>query len=929
MADGSDASSVSAAHPDNANNSQVTYLKDYQAPAYLIDRTDLVFDLQADKTLVHSRLSLRKNPSALQQGNLLELDGDKLLLTAIAVDGQALDASAYEVLANGLRLMNMPDVFTLEISTEIEPEKNLSLEGLYLSDGMYCTQCEAEGFRRITYYLDRPDVMSVFTTTIMADASQYPILLSNGNLQDSGQTEDGRHWAKWLDPFKKPAYLFALVAGNLQCVEDTFITQSSRSIALKIYVEAKDLDKCDHAMQSLKNAMRWDEESYGREYDLDLYMIVAVDFFNMGAMENKGLNIFNTSCVLANPRTQTDLAFQRVEAVVAHEYFHNWSGNRVTCRDWFQLSLKEGFTVFRDACFSADMNSPTVKRIEDVNLLRSAQFAEDGGPMSHPVRPESYIEISNFYTLTIYEKGAEVIRMMVQLLGEKAFRAGSDLYFERHDGQAVTCEDFVQAMEQASGVDLSQFRLWYSQSGTPVLMVEEVWDADAGVYTLTIEQSCPPTPGQDNKQPFIIPVRVGLVTQAGMQTIQSDSSAILTPANYDANKPQECLLALSLPKQSWRFNGLSEKPVPSLLRGFSAPVKLHFNYSRDDLLKLLAADDDGFVRWDAAQRYAIDLIAGHVTGALLIDSHEGAKAVKAFGNALGELLQAGFDQSDEQATAVWRSDHDAALTAEILRLPGYQTLLEHFQCVNISAIQSALEALRKMLATQLKVLVRSSYTRLNDQLVQRGEYQPKAEDIALRSLKNTCLAYLMAVDDPSHIELAHAQYRAANNMTDQSSALTALVNCQYDGASKVADQCLDDFYQQWSQESLVVNQWFTIQACSENPGALQRVKKLMSHPAYDDTNPNKVRALIGAFCMRNLPQFHADFGKAYGLLVDEIVRLNSVNPQLASRLLAPLTQWRRYSSPQRELMFEALTRIADTDNLSADVFEVVSKSRAD
>lgn len=915
MADGASALPASA---DNTGISDVTYLKDYQPPVYLIDATGLVFDLLADKTLVHSTLTMRKNPAGDRSLNTLTLDGDQLELLSIKVDGVVLEASAYQLFDGGLTLENLPDQFVLEITTAIDPAKNLSLEGLYLSDGMYCTQCEAEGFRRISYYQDRPDVMSVFSAKIIADAVNYPILLSNGNLMDSGKLDDGRHWVQWADPFKKPAYLFALVAGNLQCVESGFTTASGREIALQIFVETKDLDKCDHAMQSLKNAMRWDEEVYGREYDLDLYMIVAVDFFNMGAMENKGLNIFNTSCVLASPLTQTDMAFQRVEGVVAHEYFHNWSGNRVTCRDWFQLSLKEGFTVFRDACFSADMNSPTVKRIEDVSLLRSAQFAEDGGPMAHPIRPESYIEISNFYTLTIYEKGAEVIRMMQQLLGEQAFRAGSDLYFERHDGQAVTCEDFVAAMEQASGVDLTQFRYWYSQSGTPVLDVNEHWDSAAGKYTLTIKQSCPATPGQPTKAPFVIPINTALVSPSGLQTAHIENSPSIS-----ANGDGDYKLLLTQPEQSWNFSGLDSKPVPSLLRGFSAPVKLNFNYQSADLLQLLASDSDGFVRWDASQRYAMQMIKAHVNGEQLIDSDAGQAAVLALGNALVALLDQGF------SAGRWDHQYDAAFLAEVLQLPAYQYVLEQYEHIDITAIQTAIETLKTALAKQLKRSLYATYNNLAAQLDSLGDYSPVANDIALRSLKNTCLAYLMQIDEPAVIELALKQFQSANNMTDQSSALSALVNCPQENASAHADSSLESFYQQWSHESLVVNQWFTIQAASEKPAALKRVKALMQHAAYDDTNPNKVRALISGFCARNIPQFHAADGAGYELLADEVIRANALNPQLASRLLAPLTQWRRFAAPQGNLMQAALTRIAKSDSLSTDVFEVVSKSLAD
>ncbi len=919
MADGKTSSAVSS---DKSVATKATYLKDYRAPDFLIDSTQLDFDLGRNISRVSSVLSVRKNPVSDSADASLVLNGEDLNLISIDIDGRSLADTDYCLDGSTLQLSNLPDAFELCIVTQIDPAKNLKLEGLYLSDGMYCTQCEAEGFRRITYYLDRPDVMSVFTTKITADASRYPVLLSNGNEVGRGRLTDGRHWVEWHDPFKKPAYLFALVAGDLELVEDSFTTQSGRKVALRIYVEEKDVDKCGHAIQSLQAAMTWDEKVYGREYDLDLYMIVAVDFFNMGAMENKGLNIFNTSCVLAHPSTQSDIAFQRVEGVVAHEYFHNWSGNRVTCRDWFQLSLKEGFTVFRDACFSADMNSATVKRIEDVSLLRSAQFAEDSGPMSHPIRPESYIEISNFYTLTIYEKGAEVIRMMHQLLGAETFRLGSDLYFDRHDGQAVTCEDFVCAMEDASGIDLTQFRLWYAKSGTPNLEVADSWDKSNGIYTLTINQSCRSMPGSGESEPFFIPLRVALLSDQGLEHFSIVGLVGSRDKNKETNKEMstEAVLELCERNQTWQFSGLKSKPVPSLLRGFSAPVKLNFDYSLTDLLLLLREDTDGFARWDASQRYAMKLIEGHVSGRQLIDSSAGKAAISELGMVLEQLLQSGFDNG------VWNHDYDAALIAEILRLPGYSYVIEQFDPVDITALHAAIELLSQAVAKQLKDVLLATYQRLQKQLSALGAYRPQAEDIALRSLKNICLSYLMRVADSQVATLAYQQFTDANNMTDQSAALSALVNCQSSVAELMAMKSLNAFYQQWSHESLVVNQWLTIQACSEKSGALSRVKELMNSEAYDNTNPNKVRALIGGYCARNLSQFHSNDGSGYELLADEVIRLNPLNPQLASRLLAPLTQWRRFVVPQKTLMQNALLKISHSENLSADVYEVVLKS---
>ncbi|MBT8148960.1 MAG: aminopeptidase N, partial [Gammaproteobacteria bacterium] len=668
----------------------------------------------------------------------------------------------------------------------------------------------------------------------------------------------------------------------------------------------KDLDKCGHAMRSLKNAMRWDEQEYGREYDLDLYMIVAVDFFNMGAMENKGLNIFNTSCVLAHRDTQTDAAFQRVEAVVAHEYFHNWSGNRVTCRDWFQLSLKEGFTVFRDASFSAAMNSATVKRIEDVSLLRSAQFAEDAGPMAHPVRPESYIEISNFYTLTIYEKGAEVIRMLHQLLGAENFRRGTDLYFERHDGQAVTCEDFILAMEQASGMDLDQFRRWYAQAGTPVLEVTEDWDPQTGNYQLCISQHCPATPGQATKQPFFMPVNIALLGAQG-----------ILPGT-------EQVLQLGEQRQAWTFAQLPERPVPALLRGFSAPVNLHFDYSYADLLRLLTLETDGFARWDASQRYMMKLLTAHIDGSCALTSEQGQQRIAGLADALAKLLSAGLSGSQGQ----WHASHDAATLATLLQLPEFSYVIEQFAEIDIAAIDQAVRHLRVALAQSLRATLITVYQRLGEQLASMGDYQPEAGQIALRSLKNTCMQYLALDADASVLAQIQNQFAQADNMTERASALAALVNCEHEQAAAMATVALQEFYQRYQNESLVVNQWFTVQVAGDKPGALQRLQALLEHPAYDNTNPNKVRALLGAFCARNLAQFHAAGGSAYMLLADEVLRLDSLNPQLAARLLAPMTRWRRFAEPQRGQMQASLERIAAQGNLSADVFEVVSKTLA-
>ncbi|MGB5324677.1 MAG: aminopeptidase N [Pseudomonadales bacterium] len=882
-----------------------TYRADYTPPDYLVESVRLAIDLYEGRTTVSNTMRIVRNPRSGHEAKSspLRLDGEQLELLAVELDGKVLAEADYEVDECSLTILRTPENFELRVVCEINPATNLALEGLYMSDGMYCTQCEAEGFRRITYYLDRPDVMSVFTTRISADKSRFPVLLANGNRTGEGALEGGRHWVEWHDPFKKPCYLFAMVAGDLALLEDSFTTMYGREVVLQIYIEEKDLAKCDHAMQSLKHAMRWDEKVYGREYDLDLYMIVAVDFFNMGAMENKGLNIFNTSCVLAEQKTQTDAAFQRVEAVIAHEYFHNWSGNRVTCRDWFQLSLKEGFTVYRDACFSADMNSPTVKRIEEVSLLRSAQFAEDAGPMAHPVRPDSYIEISNFYTLTIYEKGAEVIRMMQKLLGAANFRRGSDLYFERHDGQAVTCEDFVLAMEAASGFDLDQFRRWYSQAGTPVLDVEDHWDAAQGRYQVTIRQHCPATPGQHDKQPLHIPLDIALLNSDGVIA------------------GSEQMLELKEARQTFVFDNLAEQPVPSLLREFSAPVKLNYDYSDEALLLLLQHESDGFTRWDAGQRYMLNLVKAHVMGNEPVTGESGRQKIAALAGALrGEL------QLDNRGA--WPQSWDAALVACLLAIPDYSYLAEQFDVIDAQAIAAAVRALRAQLAEVLNSELLAVYAALGESLARCGSYQPNATQIALRRLKNTALSYLLERPEESFARQAINQFERADNMTDQYAALSALVNANSEPAKVAASDALQKFYQQWQQESLVVNQWLSVQVSCDQPDALANLRRLQQHPAYDACNPNKVRALIGGFCMRNFARFHDPSGKGYDLLAGEVLRLDPLNPQLASRLLSPFALWRRFSSPQREMMQQSLQRIAAAD-LSADVFEVVSKTLAD
>jgi len=882
---------------------RTVYLKDYQPPAFTIQTTQLRFDLYEDYAIVESTLEMQN----LSGSDLLVLHGNNVQLEELRLDEISLEPTQYllddeQLSIPALRVIlgRAPDSFILYCRTRIEPQNNTALEGLYKSKKMFCTQCEAEGFRCITYYLDRPDVMSRFTTTIIADAERYPVLLSNGNRRAEGvvESDSSRHWVTWEDPFMKPSYLFALVAGNLEHMNDSFTTMTGRDIKLQIFVEEKDLDKIEHAMNSLKRSMRWDEEVYGREYDLDIFMIVAVDDFNMGAMENKGLNIFNTSCVLANPLTQTDQAFQRVEAVVAHEYFHNWSGNRVTCRDWFQLSLKEGFTVFRDSEFSADMGSRTVKRVEDVSFLRTIQFAEDAGPMAHSVRPDSFMEISNFYTVTIYEKGAEVVRMISLLVGTEGFRKGTDLYFERHDGQAVTTEDFVKAIEDANSVDLTQFRRWYSQAGTPVLDIKGEYSAEEKTYRLKVTQGCPATPGQSQKKPFHIPLRLGLLDSKGEEILLKSEG--LSGTNTDE------VLHVTETRQTFEFTGIESKPVPSLLRGFSAPVRLNYAYSQDNLSFLIANDEDGFNRWNASQVLASQIIDSIQNGADLADTCE--RLCDAYESILDSALR--------------DSSLDRAMLAHLLSLPLLGTLIEQADVADVQAIYAA----RKSVVSHLAGSLQEKFANLFESIPATREYRANAVSIANRALRNLCLHYLMQGDEVRWSAIANKQYYEANNMTDQLAALRLLVNAESETVSELARQALADFYQRWQQEPLVVDQWFGVQAMAQKPDALSRVKVLMDHPAFEFKNPNKVRSLIGAFCAQNFTGFHNKSGDGYEFLADQVIALDALNPQVASRLLTPLTRWKKFDSKRQALMQAQLLRIKAAPDLSKDVFEIVEKS---
>ncbi len=874
------------------------HLKDYKAPDYWIEKTHLVFDLKDDYTIVTATLQVVRNAQSSPSSPLV-LAGQDLELVSLHLNEQALSLEEYECDSETLTISKLEQANTLVCVTKIKPQENTSLEGLYRSRTMYCTQCEAEGFRKITYYLDRPDVMSEFVTKIIADKKDFPVLLSNGNLTESGDLESGRHYAVWHDPFKKPSYLFALVAGNLSCVRDSFTTCSGRSIDIHLYVEEKDLDKCDHALTSLKNSMKWDEEVYGREYDLDIFMIVAVDDFNMGAMENKGLNIFNTSCVLANPATTTDAGFQRVEGVVAHEYFHNWSGNRVTCRDWFQLSLKEGFTVFRDQEFSADMGSPTVKRVEDVSMLRTMQFAEDAGPMAHPVQPSSFIEISNFYTLTIYEKGAEIVRMIRTLLGDELFRKGSDLYFQRNDGKAVTIEDFVAPMAEVSGRDFSQFMNWYKYAGTPELKVKSFYDESKREFTLTFSQS--------NKLaasvPYVIPVAMGLLGDGGALPIKIANQS--TDTETDDNT--HTVLEITEAEQRFVFTDVPERPVPSLLRGFSAPVKLNYKYSRADLMAIMSRDHDGFCRWDASQTLAIDVIT-EVMSAMV---NEPAPNVD-------ECLV------DAYRTILLDESLDPAMVALMLTLPSEAYLSELSSPVDIDSIHFARVRVERKVAQLLYDVFLDVYNRLsNDE-----PFSTSSAAIAQRSLKNKAMHYLMLSGSDEAVDLCRKQFANATNMTDELAAFTAIVHSPKAQVKALKADVLARFYDKWKHESLVVNNWFAVQASSPLPGTLTEVESLMNHEAFDMNNPNKIRSLIGGFAMRNPVNFHNKKGDGYAFLTDQILYLNQKNPQIASRLMTPLTKWQRYDESRQSLMKAQLERIKSEKGLSKDVFEVVEKSLA-
>ncbi|MEQ8603276.1 MAG: aminopeptidase N [Marivibrio sp.] len=870
----------------------VIRLSEYTAPAFAIPRTELSVDLDPSRTIIEARLSVERTDGDAES---LTLNAEGMELLGLEIDGEAVPEDGYRLADEQLSIAQVPERFTLTARVAIDPQSNTRLEGLYRSNGVFCTQCEAEGFRRIAPFLDRPDVLSTFRVTIRGDKEANPVLLSNGNLVESGGLDDGRHYAVWDDPFPKPSYLFALVAGDLGRLSDRFTTRSGREVDLHIYVEHGNEPRAEYAMDALKRSMRWDEERFGLEYDLDIFNIVAVSDFNMGAMENKSLNVFNAKYVLADPETATDGDFAAIEAIVAHEYFHNWTGNRVTCRDWFQLSLKEGLTVFRDQEFTADVRSRPVKRIQDVRALRARQFPEDAGPLAHPVRPDSYIEINNFYTATVYEKGAEVIRMLHSLLGEEGFQKGMRLYFERHDGQAVTCDDFVAAMADANERDLSRFKLWYSQAGTPEVSAEGRFDPDAKTYRLTLTQATRPTPGQPKKSALHIPIKAALIDADGRPAPLCLEGAELGT---------ETILHLTEDRQDFVFEGLDSAPTPSLNREFSAPIRLSQPLDRDQRAFLMAADDDPFARWEAGQQYACDLLLEMIEA---LSRDEEPTVDPAFIRAMQKTL------SDESL--------DDAFRAQVLTLPSEEYIGEQMKTVDVDAIHTAREALKRAMAVALKEDLLAAYqTRRAN-----APFSPDAAQAGKRALKNASLALLVAGGTADAAELARTQYDAANNMTDRMAGLSLMAAYALPGR----DEALSDFRARFKDDEQVMDKWFAVQAASPQSDTLARVRELMNDPAFSMKKPNKVRALLGAFAAGNPVQFNRPDGSGYDFLAEQTIALDRLNPQVAARLIGPLGHWRRFDANRQARMKTALERVLAADGLSRDVYEIASKALAE
>jgi aminopeptidase N len=896
---------------------QAIHRADYTPPSYWVDTVTMAFDLDPGATRVSTRLALTRNQDGPATG--LTLHGEELKLVRLCMNGQVLMPPAYTFADNVLHIAQLPDQVILEIDTIIQPDINTTMMGLYVSSDNFFTQCEAEGFRKITFFPDRPDVMATYKVTLRADKARYPVLLSNGNLIEEGDLENGRHYAIWEDPFKKPCYLFALVAGKLVCQEEKFSLADGRGALLQVWVQEGNLDKTQHAMLSLQNSIRWDEERFGLELDLDRFMIVAVSDFNMGAMENKGLNIFNTKFVLANPRIATDVDYANIEAVVGHEYFHNWTGNRVTCRDWFQLSLKEGLTVFRDQEFSADMvgtdSGRAVKRIEDVRLLRQVQFPEDAGPMAHPVRPDTYLEISNFYTVTIYEKGAEVVRMYQTLFGHEGFRKGMYLYFKRHDESAVQCDDFRAAMMDANGRDLPQFERWYSQAGTPCVQVETYYDASLKTYDITLSQSCPATPGQALKLPFHIPVAVGLLDSGGCDMPLHLAHPGETQAR-DGCEKTTLILELTEPRQTFRFHDVAEQPIPSILRNFSSPVILECNYTDAELAFLLENDSDPFNRWEAGQRLAMRQL-------LALTNTVQAATVSSDLSTINAILdEAGLNETPlHQAfrSILNNTALDAAFREIVLSLPSEIMIAEQTDIVYPQAIHAVRQFLRRSLAKTLQADWLAAYAAHQTP----GTYSPDAVSAGRRALKNCALSYLMEIDDAKAHALAQQQYDNAGNMTDRLAALSSMVNSHAPGKATA----LARFYTDFEQDALVIDKWFSLQAMADTTD-VETIHVLMEHPAFTLKNPNRARSLIFGFCNSNPSRFHAADGSGYAFWVEQVLALNAINPQVAARLARSLDRWRKYAPALQEKMQAALQQVAAAPALSKDVLEVITKSLA-
>ncbi|SEA21195.1 aminopeptidase N [Alkalimonas amylolytica] len=855
-------------------NRSVKRLSDYQPPDFAIDRTDLTFELDVDKTVVTAVLELRRLDPQVSE---LCLDGQQLQLLSLHYNDSLMADDQFDCRGHQLRLKVSENNFRLTIKTQINPQANTALEGLYFANGSFCTQCEAEGFRRITYYLDRPDVLSVFSTTIIADAAHFPYLLSNGNKVEERPLSNGQKLVCWQDPFPKPSYLFALVAGDFDLLRGEYLTRSGRLVGLDFFVEKGQSGKAAFALDALKRSMQWDEQRFGLEYDLDRYMVVAVDFFNMGAMENKGLNVFNSKYVLVSQDTATDTDFFNVESIIGHEYFHNWTGNRVTCRDWFQLSLKEGLTVFRDQEFSRDMGSATVNRIHAVQVIRTAQFAEDASPMAHPIRPQQVMEMNNFYTVTVYDKGAEVIRMLHTLLGEAGFQAGMRLYFQRHDGQAVTCDDFVQAMQDANHYDLTAFRLWYQQSGTPELTVQRHYDAPNQRLTLRLSQQTPATADQSDKAALVLPVRYQLLdttcSPSGLFVMQKSSDTLV-------------------------FDGVSAQALPVLLEDFSAPVRLKHDYTEQELLRIAKEAANGFARWDALQSCWL----------LWLQQTMEQASDFVLPDALFELYQQLLSQPLD----------DKALTAELLKVPDYGVFAESFQQIPVHAILSAIDSFRQQICQRLAPELQSCYQQHSAAAVDYNE-----ANVGLRALKNRCLDYL-AVQGQSSESLLQQQYGAANNMTDKLAVLKACLNSSHPAFLSLMQQ----FANEWQHDVLVLDKWFSLHAANPTIAVFEQISLLCQHPKFSWQNPNRVRAVFHAFAMQNPGQFHRLDGRGYQLLTDTLLKLDPINPQVAARLVTPLLSWQRFDSKRQALMKEALHRLSSQQGISDDLYEKVSKALA-